>query len=146
MILNAMEGEPLPVYGEGDNIRDWLFVEDHARAIILVLVRPRAARVSNVGRRAGRNLEVVYGYVTCSTRRSARIPGEPRRSLRFVADRPGHDLRYAIDPSKIRDELRWKAQETLLSGLRRTVLWYLANKAWWQPLRAVAAQRLGLGS
>ena len=146
MILNAIEGEPLPVYGDGGNIRDWLYVEDHVRALVLVLTKGRPGSRYNVGGRCERtNLQVVN--TICDLLDDVAPAGTPRRQLiSFVADRPGHDRRYAIDPTKVEKELGWLPRETFESGLRKTVLWYLNNKAWWQPLRKIvyAGNRLGL--
>jgi dTDP-glucose 4,6-dehydratase len=146
VLLNALEGKPLPVYGSGSNVRDWLFVEDHARALALALTRGQPGETYCVGGRSERrNLEVVEAICDAL---DAAVPAErPRRGLiRFVADRPGHDHRYAIDPSKAERELGWRARETFESGLARTVEWYLANEWWWRPLRErrYAGERLGL--
>ena len=135
MILNALEGRPLPVYGTGENVRDWLYVEDHARALATVLLRGETGRSYCIGGRAERsNLEVVHAI--CEAVDATR-PGErPRRELiEFVTDRPGHDMRYAIDPARIETELGWSARETFESGLAKTVRWYLDNEAWWRPIR-----------
>ena len=143
-ILNAMEGKALPVYGKGDNVRDWLYVEDHARALALIVQRGRPGDSYNVGGRNERtNLTVVQAI--CDRLDSLR-PGErPRRELiAFVADRPGHDQRYAIDAAKLETELGWRAQESFESGIARTVDWYLAREDWWGPLRArYDGRRLG---
>ena len=146
VLLNALEGKPLPVYGKGDNVRDWLFVEDHARALALALERGTPGETYCIGGRSERrNLQVVEAICDAL---DARVPGaRPRRELiGFVADRPGHDQRYAIDPSKAEDELGWRAQESFESGSGRTVEWYLANEWWWRPLRdrRYAGERLGL--
>jgi len=146
VLLNALEGRELPVYGDGGNIRDWLFVEDHVRALVAVAERGTPGATYCVGGRSERtNLQVVHALCDLL---DARVPGAvPRRDLiRFVADRPGHDRRYAIDPSRIERELGWRASETFESGLARTVDWYLANEAWWRPLRerVYGGQRLGL--
>ncbi|HEY1982266.1 MAG TPA: dTDP-glucose 4,6-dehydratase [Xanthobacteraceae bacterium] len=146
MILNALEGKELPVYGDGQNIRDWLHVEDHVRALVLVLTKGREGHRYNIGARNERtNLEIVNAICDILDELS---PGQtPRRHLiRFVTDRPGHDRRYAIDPSKIESELGWRAQESFATGLRKTVRWYVDNRAWWQPLRdeIYGGERLGL--
>jgi dTDP-glucose 4,6-dehydratase len=146
MILNALHGEPLPVYGRGENVRDWLYVEDHARALELVAFEGVPGRSYNVGGGNERtNLEVVHGIADTVDRL---VPGPgPRRALvRFVADRPGHDLRYAIDASRIEAELGWRARETFETGLEKTVRWYLDNEAWWRPIRErrYAGERLGI--
>jgi len=145
-ILNALEGKPLPVYGDGMNVRDWLYVEDHVRALVLVLTRGRPGEKYNVGGRSERaNLHVVE---TLCDIIDGLLPGSaPRRGLiAFVADRPGHDRRYAIDPAKIEAELGWRAAESFESGLRKTVRWYIDNRVWWEPLRAgvYGGERLGL--
>ena len=146
VLLNALEGKPLPVYGKGDNVRDWLFVEDHARALATALERGRPGETYCVGGRSERrNLEVVEAICDALDRQ---VPAErPRRELiTFVADRPGHDQRYAIDASKAEAELGWRPRESFESGLQRTVEWYLANEWWWRPLRdkRYAGERLGL--
>jgi dTDP-glucose 4,6-dehydratase len=145
-ILNALEGKPLPVYGDGQNIRDWLYVEDHVSALTLALLRGRPGQSYNVGGRSERtNLQVVHAI--CDLLDELSPTSYSRRELiRFVADRPGHDRRYAIDPSKIQSELGWKPAETFESGLRKTIRWYLDNEAWWQPLRdrVYSGERLGL--
>ena len=144
--LNALEGKPLPVYGRGDNVRDWLHVEDHARALHLIATNGVPGESYNVGGRNERtNLQVVEAI--CDVLDELRpVAGLKRRDLiTFVADRPGHDARYAIDATKLETELGWKAQETFDTGLRKTVQWYLDNEAWWTPLRErYAGQRLGL--
>ncbi|MYZ47067.1 dTDP-glucose 4,6-dehydratase [Propylenella binzhouense] len=146
VILNALEGKPLPVYGRGDNIRDWLYVEDHARALFLVLTQGRLGEKYNIGGRNERtNLAVVEAI--CDRLDELRPNGSPRRSLiTFVTDRPGHDQRYAIDATKLETELGWRARENFETGLARTIAWYLANEAWWRPLRegVYSGERLGL--
>lgn len=146
VILNALEGKPLPVYGDGGNVRDWLYVEDHVRALVLAVERGEPGRTYCVGGRSEmRNLEVVHAI--CDLLDARRPAARPRRELiRFVADRPGHDRRYAIDPSRIERELGWRARESFATGIARTVDWYLANEWWWQPLREqrYAGERLGL--
>lgn len=145
-ILNALEGKPLPVYGKGDNVRDWLYVEDHARALHIIATKGRVGESYNVGGRNERtNLQVVEAICDLLDELAPQA-GLARRSLiTFVADRPGHDRRYAIDATKLESELGWRAQEDFESGLRRTVHWYLENKAWWLPLRErYDGQRLGL--
>jgi dTDP-glucose 4,6-dehydratase len=145
-ILNAIEGEPLPIYGDGGNIRDWLYVEDHVRALVLVLTEGRPGSRYNIGGRCERtNLQVVNAI--CDLLDDVAPAGAPRRQLiSFVPDRPGHDRRYAIDPTKVEKELGWRPIETFETGLRKTVLWYMNNEAWWQPLRKAvyAGNRLGL--
>ncbi len=150
VILNALEGKTIPVYGTGANVRDWLFVEDHARALELILFKGRIGESYNVGGRAERtNLGVVE--TICDTLDSVcpPLPGGSRRSLiTFVADRPGHDRRYAIDASKLERELGWKPQESFESGIRKTVRWYLESEWWWRPIREqkYAGGRLGRGT
>lgn len=149
VVLNALEGRPLPVYGDGGNVRDWLYVEDHARALKLILSEGRPGEQYNVGGRNERtNLQVVQSICDILDELAPRPGQEPRRALiTLVEDRPGHDRRYAIDASKLERELGWRAQETFESGLRRTVQWYLDRPDWWEPLRArYAGQRLGLTS
>jgi len=145
-VLNAIEGKPLPVYGDGQNVRDWLYVDDHVRALTQVLTAGRLGHKYNVGGRSERtNLQVVEGI--CDILDDL-VPtrGSRRRLITFVTDRPGHDRRYAIDPSKIERELGWRALESFETGLRKTVRWYLDNRAWWQPLRegTYGGERLGL--
>jgi len=137
VILNALEGRPLPVYGRGENVRDWLHVDDHAHALELVLNYGRVGESYNVGGRAERtNLAVVEAICDCLDERVPLDGGSGRRSLiTFVADRPGHDRRYAIDPSRIERELGWRAEKTFETGLAATVDWYLANDWWWRPIR-----------
>lgn len=144
--LNALEGKPLPVYGKGDNIRDWLYVEDHARALAMIASKGRPGETYNVGGCNERtNLQVVEAI--CDELDRVMPGAAPRRNLiTFVADRPGHDHRYAIDATKLEGELGWRAQENFESGLRKTIAWYLENEAWWAPLRksVYSGQRLGL--
>lgn len=146
-ILNALEGKPLPVYGRGENVRDWLYVDDHARALNLVVSRGRVGESYNVGGREERtNLAVVEAICDLLDARVP-LPGVPSRRalIRFVSDRPGHDRRYAIDPGKIETQLGWKAQESFETGLARTVDWFLANRDWWEPIRSgtYSGDRLG---
>ncbi len=146
VLLNALEGKTLPVYGDGRQERDWLYVDDHARALTLAVERGRVGQTYNIGGRAPmQNLCVVE--TICDILDRLRPAASPRRSLiTFVKDRPGHDRRYAIDPSKIESELGWTAQETFETGIEKTVLWYLENDSWWRPLRAgiYSGERLGL--
>ena len=145
IVLNAMAGRELPVYGAGDNIRDWLHVEDHARALDLIASRGRIGETYNVGgRNERRNIDVVRRI--CTLLDELMPAAAPRESLiRHVTDRPGHDERYAIDATKLETELGWRAQETFDSGIAKTVRWYLDNAWWWQPLRErYDGQRLGL--
>ena len=145
IILNALAGERLPVYGKGDNVRDWLYVEDHARALDTIIERGRVGETYNVGgRNERRNIDVVHRI--CSVLDEL-TPGDRPRSelIEFVKDRPGHDARYAIDATKLEQELGWRAMEDFDSGIAKTVEWYLANEWWWQPLRErYSGQRLGL--
>jgi dTDP-glucose 4,6-dehydratase len=147
MIINALEGKRLPVYGTGQNVRDWLYVEDHARALARVVQRGRAGESYNVGGNSEMtNLAVVEAIVDRLDLLQPLANGASRRSLiEFVTDRPGHDLRYAIDASKISAELGWKAVETFESGLAKTIGWYLDNRPWWQSIRdrRYAGGRLG---
>lgn len=146
MILNALEGKPLPVYGRGENIRDWLFVEDHAAALMLVARRGVIGQSYNVGgRNEKKNIDVVNAICGILDELRPRESGSYRNLITFVADRPGHDLRYAIDCSKIERELGWRPKETFETGLRRTVQWYLDNPAWWQAIRSgnYRGERLG---
>jgi len=148
VILKGLAGQPLPVYGAGDNVRDWLYVEDHARALRLVVEKGRVGESYNVGGHNERtNLEVVRGI--CALLDEMAPAGAPHdRLITFVADRPGHDKRYAIDADKIERELGWRPQETFETGLRKTVAWYLANRPWWEAVRngSYAGERLGLES
>ena len=148
VILRALAGQPIPVYGAGENVRDWLFVEDHAEALLLVLQRGRLGRSYNIGgENEARNIDLVRQL--CAILDDRRPDGAPHdRLITFVADRPGHDARYAIDPTRIRSELGWRPSVTLAEGLARTVDWYLANEDWWRPLlqRPGVGQRLGLGA
>jgi dTDP-glucose 4,6-dehydratase len=144
-ILNALAGERLPVYGKGENVRDWLYVEDHARALDLIAERGRVGETYNVGgRNERRNIDVVREI--CSVLDELAPANRPREELiEFVTDRPGHDARYAIDATRLETELGWHAQENFDTGIRKTVRWYLDNEWWWQPLRdRYAGQRLGL--
>ena len=145
--IRALAGEPLPVYGKGENIRDWLHVADHASALVNVLERGRPGETYNVGGNEERtNLEVVQGLCDLVDEHSGQAStGESRRSLiEFVTDRPGHDLRYAINQSKIADELGWHPTMDFEAGLSATVKWYLDNEWWWRPLvKAKATERRG---
>jgi dTDP-glucose 4,6-dehydratase len=144
-ILNALAGERLPVYGKGENVRDWLYVEDHARALDLIAERGRVGETYNVGgRNERRNIDVVRRI--CEVLDRFAPANRPRdEQIEFVTDRPGHDARYAIDASKLENELGWRAQENFDTGIEKTVSWYLDNDWWWQPLRErYAGQRLGL--
>ena len=144
-ILNALHGKPIPVYGAGENVRDWLYVEDHARALLLVLQSGTPGRSYAVGGEAeARNIDIVTRI--CTLMDEMHPEGAPHdRLISFVTDRPGHDARYAIDPSRIRAELGWQPSVTLDDGLRQTVRWFLDNPGWWGPLlqRQGVGQRLG---
>jgi len=148
IITNALLGRELPVYGNGGNVRDWLYVEDHARALMAIVARGRPGQSYNVGARCERrNIQVVEGVCDILDRLAPRKDGQAHTSaIRYVSDRPGHDFRYAIDPSKIETELGWRALETFESGLEKTVSWFLANQDWWKPLRSKRynGERLGL--
>jgi len=149
VILNALFEQPLPVYGRGANVRDWLYVEDHARALECALLNGRVGESYNIGCRSERtNISVVEAICTILDAKRPRRNGQSYKDLiTFVPDRPGHDRRYAIDPSKAERELGWRAQETFSSGLEKTVEWYLQNAWWWQPIREqrYAGERLGMG-
>jgi dTDP-glucose 4,6-dehydratase len=136
MIVNLLLGKPLPVYGDGQNIRDWLYVEDHARAIEAVLLAGTLGETYNVGgNNEVKNLDLVHQLCALMDEFVPDLPVRPAAQLiTFVKDRAGHDRRYAIDARKISQELGWQPQETLETGLRKTVLWYLANRDWWYPL------------
>lgn len=144
-ILNALEGRKLPVYGKGENIRDWLYVDDHARALDLIIEKGEPGKTYNVGGRNERkNIDVVKRI--CAVLDELRPADKPRADLiTYVTDRPGHDVRYAIDATKLENELGWQAQENFDTGIEKTVRWYLDNEWWWRPLRdQYDGQRLGL--
>ena len=149
IILNGLDGKPLPVYGKGANVRDWLYVDDHARALLLVNEKGVPGETYNVGGHNERtNLEVVKTVCAILDELCPRADGAKYESLvTYVQDRPGHDLRYAIDPAKLMRELGWKPRENFETGIRKTVQWYLDNAWWWEPIRAkkYAGQRLGTG-
>ncbi len=142
VILNALAGKPIPIYGAGLNVRDWLFVEDHADALLTVLQRGQNGRSYNIGgENEATNIELIRKI--CALLDELRPAGAPHDTLiTHVTDRPGHDARYAINPTRIRTELGWRPSVTLDQGLRRTVEWFLANEAWWRPLQA----RKGVGT
>lgn len=155
VILNCLDGKPLPVYGKGANVRDWLYVDDHARALLLVNTKGVPGETYNVGGHNERtNLEVVKTICSIldelipekpvSTQTSEKV-ARFEELITYVADRPGHDLRYAIDPAKLMNELGWKPQENFDSGIRKTVQWYLDNKWWWGPIheKKYSGERLG---
>ena len=146
VILNCLDGKPLPVYGKGANVRDWLYVEDHVRALCLVNEKGRSGETYNVGGHNERtNLEVVQTVCSVLDELRPRPNGKHADLITFVADRPGHDLRYAIDPTRLMTELGWKPLENFESGIRKTVRWYLDNAWWWQPIheKRYAGERLG---
>ncbi len=147
VILRAVAGEPIPVYGQGANVRDWLFVEDHADALLTVLRRGALGRSYNIGgENEARNIDLVR--TICAILDEKRPGAAPyAEQITFVEDRPGHDMRYAIDPTRIREELGWRPSVTLEQGLEKTVQWYLDNESWWRALqdREGVGQRLGTG-
>ena len=149
VILNCLDGKPLPVYGKGANVRDWLYVDDHAAALMLVNEKGVPGETYNVGGHNERtNLEVVEKVCEILDEMRPRADGSKYASLiEFVKDRPGHDLRYAIDPSKLMTELGWRPSENFDTGIRRTVRWYLDNEWWWGPIHRnrYAGERLGKG-
>lgn len=147
IILNALAGKPLPIYGDGSNIRDWLFVEDHADALLLVVEKGGLGRSYNIGGENERtNLELVKTLCAILDDLRPKASGSYADQITFVTDRPGHDARYAIDPTRIREELGWRPSVTVEEGLHRTVQWYLDNEAWWKALqnRAGVGVRLGV--
>ncbi len=148
VILNALAGKELPVYGKGNQIRDWLYVEDHARALVLVALQGKIGETYNIGgHNEKQNLEVVQ--TICRILDEVKPSDAPyEKQITYVKDRPGHDMRYAIDASKIQRELGWKPEETFESGIRKTVQWYLNNESWWKAVQdgSYQGQRLGLGS
>ena len=145
VILNALHGRDIPVYGDGGNVRDWLYVEDHADALLLVLEKGQVGRSYNIGgENEAKNIDLVR--TICAEMDRLRPDAAPHdRLIRFVTDRPGHDRRYAIDPTRIRTELGWRPSVTVEEGLKRTVEWYLDNEDWWRPLlsRQGVGERLG---
>lgn len=144
-VIAALEGRPIPVYGKGENVRDWLYVEDHADALLTVLEKGALGETYNIGGcNERRNIDLVH--LVCELMDEMSPKNHPHQDLiTFVVDRPGHDLRYAIDATKIGRELGWKPSVTVEEGMRRTVRWYLDNRDWWEKLRARAGGRLGLG-
>jgi dTDP-glucose 4,6-dehydratase len=149
MIIKGLAGENLPVYGDGQNVRDWLYVEDHARALSLVLERGKVGETYNVGGRNERtNLHVVETICDLLDDMAPSADGLHRRLITFVTDRPGHDRRYAIDASKLERELGWRAQEDFESGIEKTVRWYIEQKGWWKAIldRGYQAKRVGLAN
>jgi len=149
VILNALAGAPIPVYGDGSNVRDWLYVEDHADALLLVVEKGAVGRSYNIGGENERsNLELVRALCGILDEVRPKESGSYAGQITFVTDRPGHDARYAIDAARIRHELGWRPSVTLEEGLRRTVQWYLDNEPWWRALqhREGVGKRLGVGS
>lgn len=147
VILNALAGKPLPIYGNGANVRDWLYVEDHADALLLVVQKGVVGRSYNIGGENERsNLDLVKTLCAILDEKRPKASGSYADQISFVADRPGHDARYAIDPSRIREELGWRPSVTVEEGLARTVEWYLNNESWWKPLqdRSGVGERLGV--
>jgi dTDP-glucose 4,6-dehydratase len=148
IIINALEGLKLPVYGKGANVRDWLFVDDHARALLTVVTRGTVGETYCVGGRSEKaNIDVVRTICALMDELAPSAKIGPRENLiSFVADRPGHDMRYAIDASRIATDLGWEPRETFESGLRKTVEWYLANRTWWERIRSgvYRGERLGV--
>lgn len=148
MVLSALHGKPLPIYGDGSQVRDWLYVDDHARALELIANKGLAGRTYNVGGHNERtNLQVVHRI--CQILDELKPAKNPySNQITYVTDRPGHDQRYAIDASRLREELGWKAVDNFDSGMKKTVSWYLQNNQWWQPLvqQGNIGERLGLDS
>ena len=148
VILNALDGKQLPIYGKGDNVRDWLYVEDHAKALWLINQKGVPGETYNIGGHNERtNLQVVQTICRILDELRPKAAGKYEEQIAFVSDRPGHDLRYAIDAEKLRNELGWQPEENFDTGIRRTVQWYLDNAWWWQPIRErkYAGERLGKG-
>jgi dTDP-glucose 4,6-dehydratase len=147
MIIKGLAGEPLPVYGDGKNIRDWLFVEDHAKALTLVLERGEVGETYNVGGRNERtNLHVVESICDLLDEVVPAAAGPRRQLINFVADRPGHDRRYAIDATKLETELGWRAEENFETGIAKTVRWYVDEQPWWRSILegGYKVERVGL--
>jgi dTDP-glucose 4,6-dehydratase len=147
VILKALAGEPIPVYGQGENVRDWLYVEDHANALLLVLKKGQVGESYNIGgENERRNIDLVRTLCAILDEKRPKAAGSYGDQITFVTDRPGHDARYAIDPSRLRTELGWRPSVTVEEGLALTVQWYLDNEAWWRPLlnRSGVGQRLGV--
>ncbi|MGB0911962.1 MAG: dTDP-glucose 4,6-dehydratase [Phaeobacter italicus] len=147
VILNALAGKDLPIYGDGSNVRDWLYVEDHADALLLVVQKGQVGRSYNIGGENERtNLELVQTLCSILDELRPKDSGQYRDQITFVTDRPGHDARYAIDPTRMREELGWRPSVTVEEGLRRTVEWYLDNEDWWRALqdRQGVGERLGV--
>jgi dTDP-glucose 4,6-dehydratase len=148
IIIAGLEGCDLPVYGAGANVRDWLYVDDHVRALECILLRGVPGKTYLIGGgEERRNIDLVLTLCALLDERLPDAKHRPHESLiTFVTDRPGHDLRYAVDDTPLRSELGWRPQQTLESGLRETVAWYLSHRSWWQQLRSrYGGDRLGLG-
>lgn len=144
VILNALAGREIPVYGQGENVRDWLYVEDHADALLCVLENGKIGRSYNIGgENEVRNIDLVKMICGIFDGKRPKSEGSYADQITFVTDRPGHDARYAIDPTRIREELGWRPSVTLDEGLEKTVTWYLENEDWWRPLQKVAEERRG---
>jgi dTDP-glucose 4,6-dehydratase len=146
IVLNALEGKPLPIYGDGTNQRDWLFVDDHAAALVRVLERGEPGRTYAIGaRQPQRNIDVVRLICAILDELAPDPAGARERLIHFVTDRPGHDFRYEIDPSHAESALDWRAGHDFPRGLRKTIAWYMENRVWWQAIRdgRYAGQRLG---
>lgn len=147
VILNALAGKPLPIYGDGSNVRDWLYVEDHADALLLVATKGALGRSYNIGGENERtNLQLVEIICGILDHLRPRAAGKYSDLITFISDRPGHDARYAINPARVRTELGWRPRVTVEQGLRLTVQWFLDNESWWQPLlaRHAVGKRLGM--
>jgi dTDP-glucose 4,6-dehydratase len=147
MIIKAIAGEELPVYGDGMNVRDWLYVGDHAKALMLVLTRGRCGETYNIGsRNEHTNIDVVRKICDLLDRLEPAPAGSRRHLISLVGDRPGHDRRYAIDPTKVERELDWRAETGFETGLETTVRWFLDNRAWWRGIldRGYQARRVGM--
>ena len=148
MIANCLDGKPLPVYGKGENIRDWLYVKDHCDAIDTVLRQGQIGETYNIGGNTEiRNIDIVKSICFILDELRPRSNGDPYKNLiTYVKDRPGHDYRYAIDASKIKNDLGWKPKETFETGIRKTIKWYLDNEVWWKRIQngTYNQERLGL--
>jgi len=142
MIVNALEGKPLPIYGKGENVRDWLYVEDHCEAIWTVIEKGCRGETYNIGgNNEWKNIDIVYKICEVLAEEFDKDPGDFKKLISFVKDRPGHDLRYAIDSTKIREELGWQPRETFETGLKKTIRWYLDNQAWVKSVQSGEYQR-----
>jgi len=136
MIINALEGKPLPVYGRGENVRDWLYVDDHCNAIWTVINKGGIGETYNIGgNNEWRNIDLVHKICEVLAEETGTEPGEYKQLITFVKDRPGHDLRYAIDSTKLKRELGWQPQETFETGIRKTIRWYLENQSWVESVK-----------